>query len=702
MQKNSKLSNLSNLSSDCDDSQIDWCLDYMVAHYSHISSRCDNDLYTNRDDSLKAKATRRSLSAQPRSVNVDQLSSLSIPAVLERRDGTYFIMVGRSREGAVFISDNNSGASCIGWEDVALVYSGTVILVAPLVSLTKPSKSGGKFSKLTGDLGNVVGPSLHIGIQALGIEACLIIAPFFLKLVIDRILPSGDALLLVTATGFFFFVAALQILLLDIRSRALIQFAQQVNLNWLKNLFNHLVRLPSMFFEQRSVGDVAAKFWSVAHVQRTLAVGFIEGALDGLMAVLTIFLLSFIEPRLVAMPIIAVIIYCWQRWRCLKKQREAEHKRSKFSVSQQAHIWENISGIQSIKVFQKENRRLDDWLDQVNELFDADNKYQSIEANLRTWLVALMSVERVGVVSMGTWMTTQQDLTLAQLILFCSYNELFLSRATFLINKVAEILLLDGHINKISDITMQDAECVATDFKLEGITQESATIEFLNVSFRHADSRHSILENFNLKVKSGECIAFTGPSGCGKTTLLKLMLGLSVPQSGEILVAGHNLNTIAPDSYRSHIATVTQEDRLFSGSVFENITFFDDFPSVDDVLDVIHMVELYEDIQRMPNGLHTQIKDSGSLLSSGQRQRILLARALYRRPKFLFLDEATSHLDSMREKKISEKLSALKVTRIVVSHGTVPLTFADRVFSYQNGQFVQTFPIIREYIPRTI
>jgi ATP-binding cassette subfamily B protein RaxB len=184
----------------------------------------------------------------------------------------------------------------------------------------------------------------------------------------------------------------------------------------------------------------------------------------------------------------------------------------------------------------------------------------------------------------------------------------------------------------------------------------------------------------SLKAAPGELIALVGASGAGKSTLMKIMAGLYQPVSGDVRLDDLSLTQWGPRGVRQSMGVVLQDDELMSGSILENLTFFDANPDAVWAWRCLQMAALEEDIQKMPMRMETLIGDMGSSLSGGQKQRLILARALYRRPKILLLDEATSHLDLAAEQKINEALQALGVTRIIAAHRPETIASADRVY----------------------
>lgn len=215
------------------------------------------------------------------------------------------------------------------------------------------------------------------------------------------------------------------------------------------------------------------------------------------------------------------------------------------------------------------------------------------------------------------------------------------------------------------------------------------SIEIKNLSFRYADSEPEVIQELNLIIPAGQCIAITGTSGSGKTTLLKLLLGLLTPTSGEILVGGVPLGTLGLSNYRNLLGTVMQDDTLFAGSISDNISFFDPSINTQRVHRCAELAAIAAEISAMPMGFNTLVGDIGTGLSGGQKQRILIARALYKNPRILVLDEATSHLDVRNERAVNQAIQKIPLTRLIVAHRPETIQMAERVIVLHKGQIAQ-------------
>ena len=249
--------------------------------------------------------------------------------------------------------------------------------------------------------------------------------------------------------------------------------------------------------------------------------------------------------------------------------------------------------------------------------------------------------------------------------------------------------MLKLHGERVADIVMAEAEASGpNDVDEIDVDRLAPSIELHGVSFRYAPTEPYVFENVTLKIEAGESVAITGVSGGGKTTLVKVMLGLLSPTQGTVLVSGKPIQQIGLTAYRSMVATVMQEDRLFSGSIAENISFFDPMPEWKRIKECARLAAVAEGIEDMPMGYNTITGDSGVGISGGQKQRILLARALYRTPKILVLDEATSELDIDNEKSVNASVSSMGLTRIVVAHRPETIASAGRILTIKDGKLI--------------
>ena len=212
------------------------------------------------------------------------------------------------------------------------------------------------------------------------------------------------------------------------------------------------------------------------------------------------------------------------------------------------------------------------------------------------------------------------------------------------------------------------------------------TIELRGLRFRYAEHEPFVVDGVDLRIEAGESVAIVGASGCGKTTLMHLMLGILTPTEGDILIGGRDLRHVGADAVRAWIGSVTQDDTLFDGTIADNISFFGERRDQARVEECARLAAIHDEVVSMPMAYNTFVGYMGSALSGGQTQRILLARALYRRPTILLLDEATAHLDLDRERQVNAAIRSLEVTRVLIAHRPQTVAQADRVVTIEGGR----------------
>jgi len=221
------------------------------------------------------------------------------------------------------------------------------------------------------------------------------------------------------------------------------------------------------------------------------------------------------------------------------------------------------------------------------------------------------------------------------------------------------------------------------------LTRLSGGIELNNVTFRYKEDMPPVLDDLSLKIRPGQYVAIVGKTGCGKSTLMRVMLGFETPQKGAVYYDGRDLNRIDLKSLRRRIGAVMQNGKLFTGDIFSNITISAPWLTLDDAWEAAELAGMADDIRAMPMGMHTLIAEGQGGVSGGQRQRLLIARAVAPKPKILMFDEATSALDNLTQKQVSEALDRMKCTRIVIAHRLSTIRQCDRIIVLDKGHIVE-------------
>jgi ATP-binding cassette subfamily B protein RaxB len=633
------------------------------------------------------KFNPRALRAEP-----DQLSQLALPCVLHW-DLNHFVVLTAVRGNTVTLHDPARGVRRMKLDELSRHFTGIALELMPAADFApKTERQTVTLKQLLGPVRGLKRSLLQIFVLAAGLEAFVLLSPFFLQWVVDGVLVSADHDLLVTLGLGFGLLVLLQVATAAIRSWAVLHLSATLNLQWLSNVFAHLMRLPMAWFEKRHTGDVWSRFAAVQQIQKTLTTHFIEAVLDGLLVVATLAMMLFYSVTLAAVVLAAVAAYAALRWAFFRPLREATEEALVHEARQSSHFLESLRGVQSIKLFNRQADRQARFMNRVVDTMNADIATRKLELMFSVLHRLLFGVERVAVIWLGALLVMEQQFSVGMLFAFVAFKEQFAQRVSALIDKGVELRMLRLQGERLADIVLAAPEDVGLprlgSERLDAAAS-SPRIEVRGVSFRYADGEPEVLRGVNFAVEPGESVAIVGPSGCGKTTLLKLMLGIHTPAAGELRIGGVPLAQLGLARWRSMVGTVMQDDALLAGSVADNICFFDDAPDIEWITECARLSAVHDEIEAMPMGYHTLIGDMGGSLSGGQRQRLLLARALYKRPRILLLDEATSALDVERERIVNQQVRQLQLTRVIVAHRPETIASASRVIVLGEGRVAQ-------------
>ena len=618
---------------------------------------------------------------------MSHLPDLVLPCILHW-DLNHFVVLKEVSRGVAVIHDPARGVRRLSMAEVSKHFTGVVLELTPQAEFRPHTEQ--QTVSLRQLLGRVTGlrrSLLQIFTLALTLEAFLLLSPFFLQWVVDSVLVSLDRNLLVTLGVGFGLLVLIQVATGAIRSWAVLHLSTTLNLQWLANVFAHLMRLPVAWFEKRHTGDVMSRFGAVQKIQQTLTTSFIEAMLDGVLVVVTLVMMLIYSALLTGIVLAGVVVYAALRWAFFRPLRDATEESIIFEAKRASHFLESLRGVQSIKLFNRQEDRQARFMNLVVDAMNANIATRKLDLMFSVGHKLVFGLERIAIIWVGALLVMDHTFSIGMLFAFIAYKEQFAARISALIDKVVEVKMLKLQGERLADIVLTPPEPQA-EF-VPRANEMPVSLELRGVHFAYSESEPEVLRGLSLQIEPGESVAIVGPSGCGKTTLLKLMLGVHTPQSGDIRIGGVPLGRLGLRAWRDMIGTVMQDDQLFAGSITDNISFFDPQADPQWVAECARIAAVIDDIEAMPMGFHTLIGDMGGSISGGQRQRILLARALYKRPKILFLDEATSALDVDREREVNQAIRQLELTRIIVAHRPETIASASRVIVLHDGKVSQ-------------
>ncbi|HBI06002.1 MAG TPA: ABC transporter, partial [Erwinia persicina] len=614
-------------------------------------------------------------------LDLDELHQLSMPCVLHW-EMNHFVVLKRIEKNKLIIHDPARGVRKVPMDEVSTSFTGIALELFPAATFEKKNeKKSISMLNLIRNVSGIGSAFFQVACLSLALEFFGIITPFYMQWVIDQVLVSTDRELLTLLGVSFICITLFQNLVSALRSWVTTWFSSLLSVQWSSNLCAHLLGLPMHYFEERHVGDILSRFGSLSNIQSTLTGRFISSIFDGVMALVTLGVIFTYNATLTFVVIGLFLLYALIRWISFEPFRSANEDQLMASAVVQSQLLESIRGVQAIKLNNKQDLRVSTY---TNETVESTNKgisIQKLSIGFSTLQASISGIGKIVLIWLAAIQVLDGNFTSGMLVAFISFSDQFISRSGGLINALIDFRMLRLHGERLADIVLTEKEPnMASNVALPD-KEGSMSLDINALTFRYSSTDADIFTDFNLAIKAGESVAIIGPSGQGKTTLAKLLLGLLKPVAGTIFVNGIDHTQLGMAHYRDLIGSVMQNDMLFAGSIMDNISFFDADLDREQVERAARVAQIHGDIMSMPMGYNSMVGDMGSSLSGGQIQRVILARALYRNPRILILDEATSHLDVARESAINTAIKQMNITRIIIAHRPETILSADRIMN---------------------
>jgi len=643
------------------------------------------------------------LSSRAVRLEPEDLKSLSLPCILHW-NMNHFVVLHKVSGSRLVIHDPDKGKVTISLPDAGKHFTGVALELMPASDFTvRDERKKIRLRQLTGKTPGLLAAMSRIIVFALALEILTLGSPLLNQLVIDEVLVAADRRLLSVIIIALLLLSLTQMLLSLARQWASITLSVNFNMQWTARVFHHLVRLPLAWFDARSKGSINARFEAVDTIQQALTTQVLEGILDVLLAVTALCMMLLYSPEMTLIAVLAAIIYGVLRALWYPSLRQSAEDAWDAGARESGHFLETINGILSLRINGVTAHREAAWLNLNVTRRNTQLRqsrllmcYDIVHTLTGSLVSAVILWKGAGEVLNGTF-------TVGMLVAYLSYQMRFSSSISSLTDKFFAWRMLDVYNERLADIVLtpteghqqqpvrEDNNTSATPFAFWGGTTENScpplTLE--HIIFSYKGGNKPILRGVSMTLHPGEVVAITGKSGGGKSTLVKLILGIHVPDEGTIRTFG--IPQTHPDYFqvRRRIGTVLQDDHLFRGSIADNIIFFSEDRNQERMIQCARLALIDIDIMAMPMGYQTLIGETGGGLSGGQKQRILLARALYKKPGFLLLDEATSHLDVESEIQISQTLRQLGLPVLLIAHRPETIASADRVLYLADGYFTE-------------
>ena len=495
------------------------------------------------------------------------------------------------------------------------------------------------------------------------------ILPMLTKLAYGRVLKSGEMNMLLALT-FFMISVSIGHLMFGTVSNMITQAVQTKQSVAIEAaVMMRILSLPASFFRKFSAGELYSRVQSISELCKQLASAILSTGVTSLFSLVYIVQVFHYTPALVVPALAITLVTLVFSVVSTLLNTAISRESMKLAAQENGMNYAMITGIQKIKLAGAEKRAFARWA-----------RLYSKEAEYMYNPPMIIKMNSVISAAIGSGVTYDNYMAFT-----ASYG--YISAAFMEISSIALIIAgIRPTIEMVTPILDQEPEVTGG---RQIVTRLGGNIELNHVSFRYSETMPDVLDDLSIRIKSGEYVAIVGETGCGKSTLVRILLGFEKPRVGAVFYDGKDINSLDLRSLRRHIGVVMQNGKLLMGSIFENITISAPWLGLDDAWEAAEAAGIAQDIREMPMGMQTMISEGQGGISGGQKQRLLIARAIAPKPNVLIFDEATSALDNLTQRKVTEALDSYKCTRLVIAHRLSTIQACDRILVLRNGKIAE-------------
>jgi len=526
------------------------------------------------------------------------------------------------------------------------------------------------------------GDLVVIVLATLAVQLVGMIEPRVYSLVTGKIL-EGHNMNLMAGVGVFLLTSAFAAQLIGlVRSLLMQRINTKTSQAVQASVMMRILSLPVSFFRRYSSGELSSRAGSVNSLCSMMLNNILSIGLSSLLSLLYVAQIFSFAPALVWPLLLIILATVVMSLAVSFVQIGISRKRMKLSAEEQGMSYAILNGIQKIRLSGSEKRIFARW----GQLYA---KGARLEYNppmfLKINTVITTAISLIGTIVLY-YLAIQTNVGVSQYYAFTAAYGRVMGAFSALAGIAVSVASIRPVLEMAEPILKAEPEVAADKQPVDRVTGH---IEMSHVSFRYEENTPYVLNDLSLDIKAGEYVAIVGRTGCGKSTLVRLLLGFEKPEKGGIFYDRHDLNSIDPRSLRKHIGVVIQNGQLFQGDIFSNITISVPDLTLDEAWEAAEMAGIAQDIRDMPMGMQTLISEGQGGISGGQKQRLMIARAVAPKPSILIFDEATSALDNKTQKQVSGALDKLNCTRIVIAHRLSTIRNCDRILVMDKGTIIE-------------
>lgn len=561
------------------------------------------------------------------SLELDELRVLKTPCILHW-DFSHFVVLVSVKRNRYVLHDPARGIRYISREEMSRYFTGVALEVWPGSEFQSETlQTRISLRSLINSIYGIKRTLAKIFCLSVVIEAINLLMPVGTQLVMDHAIPTGDRGLLTLISAALMFFILLKAATSTLRAWSSLVMSTLINVQWQSGLFDHLLRLPLAFFERRKLGDIQSRFDSLDTLRATFTTSVIGFIMDSIMVVGVCVMMLLYGGYLTWIVLCFTTIYIFIRLVTYGNYRQISEECLVREARAASYFMETLYGIATVKIQGMVGIRGAHWLNMKIDAINSGIKLTRMDllfGGINTFVTAC---DQIVILWLGAGLVIDNQMTIGMFVAFSSFRGQFSERVASLTSFLLQLRIMSLHNERIADIALHEKEEKKPEIEIVA-DMGPISLETNGLSYRYDSQSAPIFSALSLSVAPGESVAITGASGAGKTTLMKVLCGLFEPDSGRVLINGIDIRQIGINNYHRMIACVMQDDRLFSGSIRENICGFAEEMDEEWMVECARASHIHDVIMNMPMGYETLIGELGEGLSGGQKQRIFIATSL--------------------------------------------------------------------------
>lgn len=648
------------------------------------------------------------LSAKGYYVDAEDLADLRLPAII-LWNNCHFVVLTKVERNYIEVMDPAVGSRRFDKLDVASFFGGAAMEVTSI--LERPKTSVKPYAvdddgKVEGDDYNAFDFGLLRFFKTFGcywtwlvpllilsicVQLAQVASPKFISLTLDEVLGKHDKDFLHLLLFVFGFVYLIQTVCGYIKNLLVQRLRQYISQEQGEIMIFSLMRMPIKYFWKRHPSDIIRRAKAIDQVHYMYTHGWMELFFSVFFSSVFAFLMYLIDPKLTVIVLVLSLAFVLLRVVFVPAFKSRMYSAIDGEIRRDFHLMESIKKIEAVKLYQLSDQAALSWNSEHARLEQDRARIERMQANVELTNQAVSHLQMLVIVGLGASAVLKGENSVGMLVSFIFYKDFFMGNVLSAVENHLQIKMVKVETDRLKDVR------VSTENRVQGCYRERLStpyellreVAFDSVSFSYSNLDGSILHDISIILLCDEKVALLGPSGCGKTTFMNILSGLLEPTSGKVLINGRERGLFGQNQYSKQVAVVRSSDKVIPGTVIDNVIY-------GEVLDVdlleccLSSADLDDVIRQLPLGLNTRLGPNGSQLSSGQQQRLMIARALYRQPKLLMLDEPTSHLDGEARRKVMETIERLDVGVFLITHDEEVAAICHRILRIKEGKLIES------------